>query len=95
VSETLAELQAQIETVAAERAELLLQIRRHELIEVAKLEPLIIERAHGVRDLLLYGPVRHAAPLAAAHRLNPEVVLTTLTSLMRRVLTEISKSPRA
>lgn len=91
---TLAELQAEIETVAAECAELQLRIRRRELVELDRLKPLIIDCAHITRNRLLTAPVRQAATLAAARGLNPAVVLTVLTATMRTALTEISRGPR-
>ena len=88
-----ADLQAALEDVAAQRAEFMLKIKRSEMIEVASLKRHVVERAHSTRDLLLYAPGRHAAPLAAAHHLqNPAVVFATLTAIMRATLTAISKN---
>ena len=97
VPETLAQLRSQIETVAAEKAELLLRVRRREVVEVDKLRAGIVEVAHEVRDLLLIMmPARSAGILAAAHSLDAAAVLATLSATMRRLLTAISKDgPRA
>ena len=71
MSETFATLQAALDVAAAERAELMLLIKRRELVEVECLKRHVDELAHGTRDLLLYAPARHGAALAAAHDLNP------------------------
>jgi len=89
---TLAELQAQLETVAAERAELQLRIKRRELVEVARLEPGIAALGHRVRDLLMFMmPARVGATLAADHRVEAALLSATLMAMMRRMLTDISK----
>ena len=86
-----AELQSALESTAADRAERLLKIKRGDLIAVASLKSLVIECAHSTRDLLLYGASRHAAPLAAAQRLDPAILLTTFNAIMRATLTRIAK----
>jgi hypothetical protein len=93
-SVALAELQAAIETVAAERAELQLRVRRGGLIEAERLKSGIIERAHYTRELLLLiAPVRQAAALAAPRGLDAGTLLTVLSRLMRSALFDISKGP--
>jgi hypothetical protein len=87
-----AELQSALENVAAQRAEIMLKIKRREMVQVASLKRHVVERAHSTRDSLLYAPVRHAAPLAAAHRLDAALVHVTLTATMRKTLTAISKN---
>src|SRR5262245_35538521 len=92
---TLAELQAQLEMMNAERTELTLRIRRKELIEVARLQSGIVARAHQVRDLLMITHAREGATLAAHHRLEAGVTAATLTDMVRRVLTDIARAYRA
>jgi hypothetical protein len=87
-----AELQSALENVAAQRAEIMLKIKRRQMVKVAGLERHIVERAHSTRDSLLYAPARHAAPLAAAHCLDAALVFATLTATMRATLTAISKN---
>ena len=82
--------------MAADRAERLLKIKRGELIAVESLKSLVIERAHSTRDLLLYGAHRHVGMLAAAHRVDPAVLLSTFNTIMRATLTRIAKEgPKA
>jgi len=94
--QTLAEVQAQLETVAAERAELLLRIKRREVVEVAKLESGIVERAHQVRDLLMVMmPARVAPMLAADHAVEAAHLSVALMATMRRLLTAVSMGYRS
>jgi hypothetical protein len=86
-----ADLQAGLESVAADRAERLLKIKRGELIAVASLKPLVVEQAHSTRESLLFAHARHGASLAASYRVNPSFLLTTLDAIMRATLTRIAK----
>jgi hypothetical protein len=87
-----AELQSVLENVAAQRAEIKLKIKRRQMVQVASLKRHVVELAHSTRDSLLYAPARHAAPLAAAHRLDVALVFATLTATMRATLTSISRN---
>ena len=87
------ELQSALESAAADRAEMLLKIRRGELISVTALKPLVVARAIAVREMLLqHGPIRHAGRLAGAHDLDAALVHATLTATMRATLTSISRN---
>jgi hypothetical protein len=90
----VSDLQAALESAAADRAERQLKIKRGELVSVTALKPLVVARAIAVRELLfVHGPVRHAARLAVAHGdLDAALVYAALSALMRRTLTSISKN---
>jgi hypothetical protein len=88
------DLQAALESAAADRAERRLKIKRGDLISVTTLKPLVVARAIAVRELLfVHGPIRHAARLAVAHGgLDAALVHATLTAIMRATLTSISRN---
>ena len=86
-----AELRSALESVAAQRAEIRLKIRRRQLVKVERLKHRVVDIAHVTRDSLMNGPIRHVPTLAAAHGLNPAAVYAVLTKTMRATLTKASK----
>ncbi len=90
-AETWLRVSTEITLATAQMNDLLLRIRRGELVEASKFDAMIFGFAHRVRDQLLSAPARHAAVLAAERGLDAAAVLLALDGAVRRCLTRLAE----
>jgi len=87
--EIMMKLRTELNEVRAARLELQAMIRRHEVVDLRKLDELTIARAHRIRDQILTAPARHAATLAAEFEREPAELNAELTAKLRRFLQQL------
>jgi len=88
--DTLLRIQTEINVVKAQHTDLETRIRQRRVVEVSKLEDVVIARAHQIREQLLTASGRHAAVLAANHGLDPGLMNAALVEMIREAVTSIA-----